>query len=159
MDTLAVCRFGKLRHPAVGVAGWDVVFRQSFVPHHVLSAGGQGEAGGPVAQVVQSDWGQSAGLDGAPERDAEPLRLDGAPGLIGQDGPVTANLLPLIEDDFGTVELYAPYLAQLVARDRRDIAPGCVSFYGEVCDDTTPPAAPRTRTVSPSLTPACWTRA
>ena len=73
-------------------------------------------------------------------------------GLLGDDSAVTGTLQPLATDEYGWIELYAPYLMQLLAVDRRGglNGTGCVTFYGEVCDDDVAPRPPQNLQVVPA---------
>jgi hypothetical protein len=54
-------------------------------------------------------------------------------GLRGEDEPVSGTLIPLVKDEYGFVELYAPYLLRLVVADRRGPSgDGAVTFYDDL---------------------------
>lgn len=93
----------------------------------------------------------TAGLSSSSER--VQMICGAALGLAGEDDPVVNTLRPLARDTDAAALLYlhGAYLLSLVATQRRGPDDtGCVTFYGEVCDDQVPPRAPQNLQVRPA---------
>ncbi|HOX42683.1 MAG TPA: hypothetical protein PK668_03745 [Myxococcota bacterium] len=92
------------------------------------------QAMGRAALFVLGEDGQRAAVEAGLQDADDGVKMicAAALGLRGEDAPVQTALIPLVKDEYGTIELYAPYLLQLVATDRRGPdGQGQVSFYPE----------------------------
>ena len=73
-------------HAGVGVGGeHDAGVAEHRLYGFEVVAGGQGQAGRAVAQVMQPDRGQVGGADQALEQLAEPVGFDRVAALVGED--------------------------------------------------------------------------
>jgi hypothetical protein len=112
----------------------DSCTKAEFCNNYSFESSAQARVMAKAALLVLGDDEHHAEVTAGLENGDDRVRMvcAAALGLVGEDAPVLEVLVPLVEDDYGFVELYAPYLLRLVVADRRGPSGnGPVSFYGD----------------------------